>query len=38
VSEEIRAEMVRLEDRQPQDESNRRAILYLDRIAARTKT
>jgi catechol 2,3-dioxygenase-like lactoylglutathione lyase family enzyme len=38
VSEEIRAEMVRLEDRQPQDESNRKAILYLDRIAARTKT
>jgi hypothetical protein len=38
VSEEIRAEMVRLEDRQPQDESNRRAILYLDRIAARTKS
>jgi catechol 2,3-dioxygenase-like lactoylglutathione lyase family enzyme len=38
VSEEIRAEMVRLEDREPQDESNRRAILYLDRVVARTKT
>ena len=38
LSEQVRAELVRLEDRQPQDESNRRAILYLDRIAARTKT
>jgi catechol 2,3-dioxygenase-like lactoylglutathione lyase family enzyme len=37
LSEEVRAEMVRLEERQPQDESNRRAVLYLDRIVARTK-
>ncbi len=29
VSDDIRREIVRLEDREPQDESNRRAILYL---------
>jgi len=28
---------VRLEDRQPQDESNRRAVLYLRSTGARTK-
>jgi len=38
VSGAVRAEMVRLEDRQPQDESNRRAILYLGPIATRTHT
>jgi catechol 2,3-dioxygenase-like lactoylglutathione lyase family enzyme len=37
VSEEVRAEMVRLEDRHPQDESNRRAILYLDPSRARPR-
>jgi len=37
VSDEVRGEMVRLEDRQPQDESNRRAVLYLRSTGARTK-
>jgi hypothetical protein len=38
LSEEVRAAIVRLEDRHPQNESNRRAMLYLGPIAARTKT
>lgn len=38
LSEEIRRDIVRHADRQPQDESNRRAILYLGPIPARTKT
>jgi catechol 2,3-dioxygenase-like lactoylglutathione lyase family enzyme len=38
LSEEVRAGLVRLEDRYPQDESNRRAALYLRPIAARTKS
>lgn len=38
LSEEIRGDMVRHADRHPQDESNRRAMLYLGSIAARTKT
>jgi catechol 2,3-dioxygenase-like lactoylglutathione lyase family enzyme len=32
VSAEARQEMRRLEDRQPQDDSNRRAVLYLDAL------
>jgi catechol 2,3-dioxygenase-like lactoylglutathione lyase family enzyme len=38
LSDEIRGEMVRHADRHPQDESNRRAALYLGPIGARTKT
>jgi catechol 2,3-dioxygenase-like lactoylglutathione lyase family enzyme len=38
VSDEVRGEMVRLEDRQPQDESNRRGVLYLRTAGARTET
>jgi catechol 2,3-dioxygenase-like lactoylglutathione lyase family enzyme len=38
LSEEIRGDIVRHADRQPQDESNRRAALYLGPVAARTKT
>lgn len=38
LSEEVRAGLVRLEDRYPQDESNRRAVLDLGPVAARTKT
>jgi catechol 2,3-dioxygenase-like lactoylglutathione lyase family enzyme len=38
LSKEIRGEMVRHADRHPQDESNRRAALYLGPIGARTKT
>ncbi len=38
LSEEIRGEMVRHAERHPQDESNRRAALYLGPIGARTKT
>jgi catechol 2,3-dioxygenase-like lactoylglutathione lyase family enzyme len=34
LSDEVRSEIVRLEDRQPQDESNRRAVLYLGRRVA----
>jgi catechol 2,3-dioxygenase-like lactoylglutathione lyase family enzyme len=38
VSEEIRRDIVRHAERNPQDESNRRARLYLGPVAARTKT
>ena len=38
LSEEIRRDLVRHADRNPQDESNRRAALYLRPVAARTKT
>jgi catechol 2,3-dioxygenase-like lactoylglutathione lyase family enzyme len=38
LSEEIRVDMVRHAERHPQDESNRRAALYLGPIGARTKT
>jgi hypothetical protein len=36
MSDEIRREIVRLEDREPQDESNRRAMLYLATDRSRT--
>ena len=38
VSAEARQEMRRLEDRLPQDESNRRAVLYLDSLRPAVRT